>query len=224
MAAQQVRIAARERLAQKIKAQALGSADDANIRQSKSILVSTGTTTAPKNPYVVRNPYASRPSSSTSTGSTSKTPSISAAAPSANLPASGICSASISAGSSSASTFSSTRYVSRRARGMAQRNKRKKQQQGTAEANNTLEAMDALNQCLHQVRTDVFTGCSLGFVRFINCGNINVDSNLSFKDGLLFPTTSPGSISSTDQSQPPGTGHTSSIGKEPSYNSNASRR
>ena len=157
MAAQQVRIAARERLAHKIKAQASGSIHDANICQSKACVGSTNAKAAPKNPYVVRNPFASRPSSSTSTDSTSKTPSISAAAPSANLPASGDTNTSAGTGtaSSSASTFGSTRHVSKRARGMVQQKKRK---QGTAEADTTVEAMDALDQCLRQVKTDVFTG------------------------------------------------------------------
>ena len=156
MAAQQVRIAARERLAQKIKAQASVSAHGANIRQSKSSVGSTSAKAAPKNPYVVRNPYASRPSSSASTGSTSKSSSIGAGAPRANLPASGSGSAGTSTGtaSSSASTFGSTRHVSKRARGMVQQKKK----QGNAEADTTVEAMDALDQCLHQVKTDVFTG------------------------------------------------------------------
>lgn len=157
MAAQQVRNAARERLAQKIKTQASGCAHDANSRESKSGVGSTSAKATPKNPYVVRNPYASRPSSSTSTGSTSKTPSISAAAPSANLPASGDTNTSAGTGtaSSSASTFGSTRHVSKRARGMVQLKKKK---QGTTEADTSVEAMDALDQCLHQVKTDVFTG------------------------------------------------------------------
>jgi hypothetical protein len=159
MAAQQIRNAARERLAQKIKAQTSGSAHDLNIRQSESSVGSASAKAAPKNPYVVRNPYASRPSSSTSTGSASKTtPSNSATVPPANLPASSATTSNASTGtgttSSSASTFGSTRHVSNRARGMVQQKKK----QGTAEADNKAEAMDALDQCLHQVKTDVFTG------------------------------------------------------------------
>jgi len=148
MAAEEIRNAAKERLAEKIKDQALGRGQNGGIRHTSasSSVVLSSTKAVPKNPYVVRNPYVSLPSSSTSTG-TSET---SASAHPTSLSARGTTSAS--ATSSSASTFGSARHVSKRARTMVQ------EKRNTAEINDNGKAMDALDQCLQQVKTDVYSG------------------------------------------------------------------
>ena len=150
MAAEQLRNTARERLAEKIKAQIPDRTHKANISNGNSNAVSSGIEAIPKNPYVIRNPYASaRPSSSASTG-TSK---ARTADPPTSAPAITDSKSRSSAGTQSSG---STRHVSKRARAMAYQEKATRD--ATAPEHDNPEAMDALDQCLKQVKTDVFSG------------------------------------------------------------------
>ena len=152
MAAEQVRNTVRERLAEKMKAQIPDRSHKANISNGNSNAVSSSVEIVPKNPYVIRNPYASsRPPSSASTG----TSEARAADPPTSAPtATGRSSASLTVG---AQPSGSTRHVSKRARAMANQKKEATRDTTAAEHDNP-EAMDALDQCLKQVKTDVFSG------------------------------------------------------------------
>ena len=152
MAAEQVRNTVRERLAEKMKAQIPDRSHKANISNGASNAVSSSIEAVPKNPYVIRNPYASsRPSSSASTGTNeARTADPPTSAPTAT----GRSSASLTVG---AQPSGSTRHVSKRARAMANQKKEATRDTTAAEHDNP-EAMDALDQCLKQVKTDVFSG------------------------------------------------------------------